>query len=96
MKPLRVTEDILPITKFEERASEIVEGVRARGRPMVITQRGEPAAVLISPEEFDRLTYEAHVVAAIEDGLADADAGRVVDDQELDGILAARIGDLAG
>jgi predicted transcriptional regulator len=63
---------------------------------MVITQGGKAAAVLISPEEYDRLNYEAHVVAAIEQGLADADAGRVVDDEDLDGVLAARIGDLAG
>lgn len=63
---------------------------------MVITKGGKAAAVLISPEEFDRLIHEAHVVSAIEQGLADADAGRVVDDEDLDGILASRLGDLSG
>ena len=96
MKPIRVAEDILPLSELEAHATEVVEGLRARGRPTVITQRGKAAAVLISPEEFDRLSYEAHVVSAIEQGLADADAGRVVDDEDLDGILASRIGDLAG
>ena len=96
MRPIRVAEDILPLSELEGHASEVVEGLRARGRPMVITQGGKAAAVLISPEEYDRLNYEAHVVAAIEQGLADADAGRVVDDEDLDGVLAARIGDLAG
>jgi prevent-host-death family protein len=96
MRPIRVAEDILPLSELEGHVSEVVEGLRARGRPTVITQGGKAAAVLISPEEFDRLTYEAHVVAAIEQGLADADAGRVVDDEELDAVLAARIGDLAG
>ena len=96
MRPIRVAEDILPLSELEGHASEVVEGLRARGRPMVITQGGKAAAVLISPEEYDRLNYEAHVVAAIEQGLADADEGRVVDDEDLDGVLAARIGDLAG
>ncbi len=96
MRPIRVAEDILPLSELEEHASEIVENLRTRGRPTIITQDGKAAAVLISPEEFDRLSYESHVVAAIEQGLADADAGRVVDDEELDAVLAARIGDLAG
>jgi prevent-host-death family protein len=96
MKPLRVAEDIVPISELEAHASEVVEGLRTRGRPMIITQCGKPAAVLISPEEFDRLTYEAHVVAAIEQGLADGEAGRVVDDEELGRVLASKIGDLAG
>lgn len=96
MRPIRVAEDILPLSELEGHASEVVERIRAGGRPTVITQGGKAAAVLISPEEFDRLSYEAHVIAAIEQGLADADAGRVVDDEDLDGVLAARIGDLAG
>jgi len=96
MRPIRVAEDIVPLSELEGHASEVVEGLRARGRPTVITQGGKAAAVLISPEEFDRLSYEAHVVAAIEQGLADADAGRVVDDEDLDAVLASRIGNLAG
>jgi prevent-host-death family protein len=96
MRPIRVAEDILPLSELEGHASEIVENLRTRGRPTIITQDGKAAAVLMSPEEFDRLNYEGHVVAAIEQGLADADAGRVVDDEELDAVLAARIGDLAG
>jgi hypothetical protein len=63
---------------------------------LVCTQVGRTILVLISPEEFDRLTYEAHVVAAIEQGLADGEAGRVVDDEELGRVLASKIGDLAG
>lgn len=96
MRQFRVAEDILPLSELEGHAAEVVEGLRARGRPMVITKGGKAAAVLISPEEFDRLIHEAHVVSAIEQGLADADAGRVVDDEDLDGILASRLGDLSG
>ena len=73
MRQFRVAEDILPLSELEGHAAEVVEGLRARGRPMVITKGGKAAAVLISPEEFDRLIHEAHVVSAIEQGLADAD-----------------------
>jgi hypothetical protein len=48
----------------------------------------------LSNDEHDRLDHEARVVVAIEEGLADARAGRVVDDEELDDVLRARLGDL--
>ena len=57
------------------------------GRPLCVAED-------ISPEDFERLAYEARVVAAIEQGVADTEAGRVADDEELDRVLAARIGDL--
>lgn len=96
MRAFRVAENILPLNELDGHASEVVLGLRTRDRPTIITQHGKAAAVLFSPEELDRLSYEAHVVSAIEQGLADIEVGRVVDDEELDSVLVARIGDLAG
>jgi prevent-host-death family protein len=92
MKPIQVAEDILPIATFKARASEVVRSIRSRGRPMIITQNGQPAAVLISPEDFDRLTYRERFRSAVGQRLADADAGRVVSDHDLDEDLDAELG----
>jgi antitoxin YefM len=92
MKPIQVANDIVPIAAFKSRASEIVRSLRSRGRPMIITQNGRPAAVLLSPEDFDRLTYRERFVAAVEEGLEDARAGRVVTDAELERVLDAEFG----
>lgn len=54
----------------------------------MITQNGKPAAVLLSPEEFDRLTERDRFMAAVRHGLADVEAGRVVDDEDLEDDLA--------
>lgn len=43
---------------------------------------------------LEALDDEARVVVAIEEGLADIQAGRVVDDEELDEVLRARLGAL--
>jgi prevent-host-death family protein len=83
MKPLQIAEDIVPIAEFKAHVSEVVRGLRQRGRPLVITQNGKPAAVLLSPEEFDALSYHARVVAAVQQGLAEAEAGRLISDEEL-------------
>jgi prevent-host-death family protein len=92
MKPIQVSEDILPIASFKAHASEVVRSLRARGRPMIITQNGRPAAVLLSPEEFDRLTYREGFRAAVREGLADAEAGRVVSDRDLDEVVEGELG----
>jgi len=92
MKTILVAEDILPIATFKARASAVVRSLRTRGRPMVITQNGKPAAVLLSPEEFDRLQAGREFRAAVRGGLADEKAGRAVSDRELDRILDVTLG----
>ena len=49
----------------------------------MITQNGRPAAVLLTPDAFDRLGERARFLEAVREGLADSEAGRVLDDKEL-------------
>ena len=51
-------------------------------------------AVLLAPEEFDRLTAQARFVASVQAGLDDHDAGRVVGHDDLGRRLDARFGSL--
>jgi len=41
----------------------------------------------MSPGEFDRLNTQARFISAVQQGLNDEQAGRVIDDDELDAIL---------
>ena len=65
MKPIQVSQDILPLGEFKTHASQALRRVRESQRPIVITQNGKPAGVLLSPEEFDRLTERERFVAAV-------------------------------
>lgn len=94
MKPLQVSEDILPIGQFKTHASQIVRRLHETRRPFVITQNGKPAAVLLAPDEFDRLQEQARFIQAVEEGLADSSAGRVIADDELDRDLDETFGSL--
>jgi prevent-host-death family protein len=96
MKPLQIAEDIVPIAEFKAHVSEVVRGLRERGRPLVITQNGKPAAVLISPEEFDALIEQARVVTAVQQGLAEAEAGQLISDEQLGRELDQEFGPLKG
>ncbi|MDP1922819.1 MAG: type II toxin-antitoxin system prevent-host-death family antitoxin [Myxococcales bacterium] len=84
MRALEVGRDILPIGEFKAHASKTVRGLKHRRSPLVITQNGRPAAVLLAPADFDRLMARDRFLAAVEEGLADVEAGRVVSDEELD------------
>jgi prevent-host-death family protein len=92
VKSLQVSEDILPIGEFKVQASRVLRKLRQAQRPIVITHNGKPAAVLITPEEFDRLREHARFLEAVGEGLADSEAGRVVEDRELSGEIDTALG----
>lgn len=92
MKSLQISEDILPIGEFKTRASQVLRKLREAQRPIVITQNGKPTAVLITPEEFDRLYERDRFLEAVREGLADSEAGRVVEDKVLTRELDAAFG----
>ena len=83
MTTLQISEDILPLGHFKSNASRILKGLKDHNRPIVITQNGKPTAVVLSPAEFDRLNTHARFVDAVQRGLDDEQAGRVISDDEL-------------
>ncbi len=94
MSALQVAEDIVPIGELKAHLSQKIRELRGRRRPFVVTQNGKAAAVLLSPEEFDRLTAQARFVEAVQEGLDDHDAGRVVSHEKLGRRLDAHFGSL--
>jgi len=88
----QVAEDIVPIGELKAHLSEKIRDLRGSGRPLVITQNGKVAAVLLAPEEFDRLTNQARFVAAVQEGLEQLETGRIVSHAELGRRLDARFG----
>ena len=91
---LQVADDIVPIADLKAHLSERIRDVRARRRQLIVTQNGKAAAVLLAPEEFDRLTSQAEFVAAVREGLGQADSGRAIDHDQVGRILDARFGAL--
>lgn len=92
LKTLHVSEDILPIGELKTHAGRVFRRLREEGRPLVITQHGRPAAVLVSPEEYDRLREHDLFLESVREGLADVEAGRIITDEE----LGTRLDDLFG
>src|ERR1043165_742783 len=82
-RAFQTAEDIIPIAELKANMSEIVRGLDERPRPLVVTLNGKPAAVVMSPREYDQLSYRARFLEAVSEGLADVEAGRTYDADEV-------------
>lgn len=83
MKQISVSNDIVPVGEFKTNISKWLKNIRETGHPLVITQNGKPAGVLLSPAEYDELVYKKLFIKSVNRGLADADAGRVHSTKEV-------------
>lgn len=84
MKSIHISEDIVSLSDFKNHASKMLHQIQTSHRPIIITQNGRPAGVLISPAEFDNLSEKNRFIEAVKNGLDDIEHNRVVSDDELD------------
>ena len=92
MDELKVSENIVPLSEFRAHASEWLKKIARTGAPVVITQNGRAAAVLVSPSEFDALAERARFLRAVADGMADAEKGRLIDHEAMVAETTSRYG----
>ena len=52
---MKISMDIKPVTYLKSQAAEILKQVNETHRPIVITQNGEPKAVLQDPESYENM-----------------------------------------
>jgi prevent-host-death family protein len=83
MREVHVSDGIVPLGEFKAQAAKLLKRLADSDQPMVITQNGKPAGVLLSPREFDRLQERHRFLESIAAGLADAEGGRVIGTKEL-------------
>ena len=84
MRPINISQNIVSLSNFKNKASKMLHEIQSSHRPLVITQNGKAAAVLISPSDFDLLTEQVQFVDAVQSGLADVQNGRLLPDEDLD------------
>lgn len=87
MRPIHVSKDIVSLSDFKNHASKMLSRIQTSHGPIIITQNGKPAGVLISPADFDSLSENSRFSHAVKSGLADIEQGRMLTDEELDTAL---------
>jgi len=46
---------IIPITDLQRKAGAVVSSLAKSDEPIIITQRGRPAAVLLAPDQYEQM-----------------------------------------
>jgi prevent-host-death family protein len=90
MKSISVANDIVPIGEFKASLSKWIEKSKSLGSPIVITQNGRPAAVVISPTDYDQLNELRQFVDSVKRGLTDSDKGNVLTTNQVHAELEKR------
>ena len=67
-----------PVTEIKRRATEIIAKLQADRRPVLITERGRSAAVLIDVATYEQLLTRTELLEGIARGERAIDEGRVV------------------
>ena len=83
MPSVKPTEDIQPLTAFRANAASFVDQVRQSGRPLVLTQHGKSAAVLLGAADYEALIEELEVLRDVHRSERDLAEGRSVPHEEV-------------
>lgn len=79
MKRLKANEDIKPLTEFRAKLTACIEQVQKSKRPLVLTQRGHSAAVVLDVAEFDRLMDELETLRDIQKATEQLERGEGIE-----------------
>jgi len=77
--------EIIPVSDLRQGAAAVLERLRKSYRPMVITQRGRAAAVLVSVEEYERSEREREILRLLAMGEKEIAEGK---GHDLDEVMA--------
>ncbi|MBI5212121.1 MAG: type II toxin-antitoxin system Phd/YefM family antitoxin [Nitrospirae bacterium] len=77
--------NMVPITDLRQDATSIVKRVTSSREPLIITQRGRAAAVMVSMETYEHTQHELEILRFLASGEKEIEAGKGYD---LDVVLA--------
>ena len=89
---LKLDTDIKPVSEFRANAAELIEQVKTSGRPLVLTQRGHSAAVVLDVEEYERMVEEVELLRDVRTAIRQIEAGEGLSNREAKAELRRRFG----
>jgi prevent-host-death family protein len=91
MAQLRPSTDVRPVTEFRANASAVLDQVHSTKRPVILTQHGRSAAVLLDVEVYEALLDEVALLRAVSAGEQEMLDGEVVAHDEVETRARAKL-----
>jgi prevent-host-death family protein len=74
--------DVRPVSDLRQNMAGIMESIDTENRPVILTKHGRGKYILLSIEDYNRITALNQLHEAINEGIADIESGRVSDFRE--------------
>jgi len=91
MPKLKPTRDIQPVTEFRANAAQFIEQVRETGEPVILTQHGRSAAVLLDVESYEAMMDELALLRDVREAEEQVAAGKSLSHASVARRLRARL-----
>ena len=80
---MNIIKDIKPVTYLKSRAADILKQINETHRPVIITQNGEPKAVLQDPKSYENMRNAIGILKLISQGEDEIRNGKSKSQQEV-------------
>jgi prevent-host-death family protein len=74
---MHIIDDIKPVTYLKSKAADLLTRINETHRPVIITQNGEPKAVLQDPKSYQDMRNAIGILKLVAQGENDIRNGRV-------------------
>ncbi len=91
MRRVDLSRDLKPLSEFRANAAAIVRRVRDTKRPVVLTQRGKGAVVLMDVGEYEALVERVELLEDVRDAERQLEVGGGVAHEEAEARALARL-----
>ncbi len=80
---MNITDDIKPVTYLKSRAADLLNQINETHRPVIITQNGEPRAILQDPKSYENMRNAIGILKLISGGESDIRGGRIKSQEDV-------------
>jgi prevent-host-death family protein len=80
---MNITRDIRPVTYLKSKAADLLNQINETHRPVIITQNGEPRAVLQDPKSYEDMRNALGILKLLSQGEADIRNGNAKSQEDV-------------
>ncbi len=80
---MNITTDIKPVTYLKSKTADLLKQINETRRPVIITQNGEPRAVLQDPKSYENMRNAIGILKLISQGEEEIKNGKSKSQEEV-------------
>jgi prevent-host-death family protein len=80
---MKIKEDIKPISYLKSRSAELLAQINETHRPVIITQNGEPRAVIQDTESYENMVQSLNLMKVLAHSEKDIQEGNTIKQETL-------------